>query len=1176
MINGIKTEIKAEGEQGPQGEQGEQGPQGEQGEQGPQGEQGEQGPQGEQGEQGPQGEQGEQGPQGEQGEQGPQGEQGEQGPQGEQGEQGPQGPAGPAGSDGEDGQRGSKWFYGANVPTGNTDIGEEVLEGDMYFCTANNSIWYYENGAWTAIATLGGGSITEVEDPTSFAEMVAQAGENGIVTLGAGTYDFTGVTLPAGISIVGNGESVAMIPAGYGITADNVTLANLNISETGTAVAGYILTVSGQNLTVSDCAIAEGFTIAASVATKVTFSGCTYEGADLDVYGLQTMTGETADEATLASEWVIDGTSYNVGYTYIGTAEQLVAFATAVNAAEGTEYRNQTIVLLNDIDLADVAWTPISGWGGRLNGTVIDGNGYVIRNLTLEGDGSTRLGFIGSNASNITIKDLTFDGASLTNTGSFAGVVIGYQYGDVTLDNVDVTNAVVTGRPREEALDIRIGGLVGFSILNDGARLHLVDCDVSNSEFYGYHNVGGLVGSLYNCWNYLDRWTINDCSVTGCTFTIDGIAENYVNAYAVDSEYSRTFDEVTAAFEGNDTNVSGNTQSGNTFVYSEVLLRVDTDVYEVRGLAGLEKLRDNVNGGNAYEDCTILLAADIDMANAAWTPIGTQEHPFGGSFDGQGHTISNLAVAVEGNNAGLFGRTTGTNEIKNFTLDTVSVSGVGSVGAVVGELSVNGVVNGVTVQNATITASHWAGGIVGYTYGNISGCTVDGLTITLTPNEVSDGVYDNGDKAGGIVGYLANGDATDNTVKNATISAFRDLGGIVGNASIDDQAPSVTGNTVENVTLRFAEFAGEIDAEHGNMGAVIGRKTASAGHDVSEITEADNTVTDVTKIATPATLQAVLASAQDGDTIQLVAGTYTLSGETVLDKAVTLVGEGDREAVLEDVVFNIAATDKQESGHGTSGVDHAMSVTFENLSFTGGSRIKIGYIENQNSVYEDLLPTKVVVRNCFANVGDVKEGITIESNRGQFIALDSTYNVNLDLTVENCDLQSSSTAGGDTCSIVDGNGTQILRAVFRNNTFGSEANPCKRYAVKFARRQNDAEIVFEGNTVYGATVAATDTSDAKDFFILDLWQSGGNVYDDLSIEMTGNAVICTPDEGCEVYLAYIEASVNGTGHTMTVSGNTINGEAAGAENVYDMATSDTGSDLTIRDGSSVSSAEADG
>lgn len=327
----------------------------------------------------------------------------------------------------------------------------------------------------------------------------------------------------------------------------------------------------------------------------------------------------------------------------------------------------------------------------------------------------------------------------MTNTGSFAGVVIGYQYGDVTLDNVDVTNAVVTGRPREEALDIRIGGLVGFSILNDGARLHLVDCDVSNSEFYGYHNVGGLVGSLYNCWNYLDRWTINDCSVTGCTFTIDGIAENYVNAYAVDSEYSRTFDEVTAAFEGNDTNVSGNTQSGNTFVYSEVLLRVDTDVYEVRGLAGLEKLRDNVNGGNAHEGCTILLAADIDMANVAWTPIGTQEHPFGGSFDGQGHTISNLAVAVEGNNAGLFGRTTGTNEIKNFTLDTVSVSGVESVGAVVGELSVNGVVSGVTVQNATITASHWAGGIVGYTYGNISGCTVDGLTITLTPNEVSDG-----------------------------------------------------------------------------------------------------------------------------------------------------------------------------------------------------------------------------------------------------------------------------------------------------------------------------------------------------------------------------------------------------------------------------------------------------
>lgn len=223
---------------------------------------------------------------------------------------------------------------------------------------------------------------------------------------------------------------------------------------------------------------------------------------------------------------------------------------------------------------------------------------------------------------------------------------------------------------------------------------------------------------------------------------------------------------------------------------------------------------------------------------------------------------------------------------------------------------------------------------------------------------------------------------------------------------------------------------------------------------------------------------------------------------------------------------------------------------------------KVDYIDMQNSVYETLVPTKLVVRDCFVDVDDdLAAGIALDANanRGQFIALGSSYNTNLDLTVEDCDMQTTRSAEtvGYT-SVIDGNGTQIVKVVIRNNTFGTEENPVDGFAIKFGRRQNGAEIAIEGNAVYGATVGSTEY-----FSILDLWQSGGNSYDGLTIAMKGNALFCEADADSDVYIAEVEASVNGTGHTLTMSGNTINGEAAGADRVLNGAAEDGGSDLAV-------------
>lgn len=83
-------------------------------------------------------------------------------------------------------------------------------------------------------------------------------------------------------------------------------------------------------------------------------------------------------------EGLEDNTDADTKTVSIETPEQLAAFAAAVNAGENT-YAGYTIKLEKDVDLSGHEWTPISSWGGKLNGTVIDGQGHSIRNMTVSG-----------------------------------------------------------------------------------------------------------------------------------------------------------------------------------------------------------------------------------------------------------------------------------------------------------------------------------------------------------------------------------------------------------------------------------------------------------------------------------------------------------------------------------------------------------------------------------------------------------------------------------------------------------------------------------------------------------------------------------------------------------------------------------------------------------------------
>ncbi len=81
--------------------------------------------------------------------------------------------------------------------------------------------------------------------------------------------------------------------------------------------------------------------------------------------------------------------------------------------------------------------------------------------------------------------------------------------------------------------------------------------------------------------------------------------------------------------------------------------------YQITNAEELKWFRDTVNSGTT--DIHARLLHDIDLKNVSWEPIGTQEHPYTGTFDGNAYIISNFRLGDytkpdEISKKGLFGR----------------------------------------------------------------------------------------------------------------------------------------------------------------------------------------------------------------------------------------------------------------------------------------------------------------------------------------------------------------------------------------------------------------------------------------------------------------------------------------------------------------------------------------
>ena len=233
-------------------------------------------------------------------------------------------------------------------------------------------------------------------------------------------------------------------------------------------------------------------------------------------------------------------------------------------------------------------------------------------------------------------------------------------------------------------------------------------------------------------------------------FTVN-INSTVANGFAAGSKSNSTLWNVKKGEEKADVYVDGHK------MYADGV-GLEDGVYLLYDAAGMNWFANQVNvSKNAFSGKTVKLAADIDLADVAWTPVGqTGATQFLGTFDGQNHMITNLAI------------------------DATAQTGANYSSGLFGWLNA-AVVKNVKIDGATVKGNHNVGVIAGYL--DTSGCTVENCHISKAVVECHVANDDaNGDKCGVLVGHAGNaGVAVKNcTATDSAVSAGRDAGQIVG------------------------------------------------------------------------------------------------------------------------------------------------------------------------------------------------------------------------------------------------------------------------------------------------------------------------------------------------------------------------------------------------------------
>ena len=437
--------------------------------------------------------------------------------------------------------------------------------------------------------------------------------------------------------------------------------------------------------------------------------------------------------------------------------------------------------------------------------------------------------------------------------------------------------------------------------------------------------------------------------------------------------------------ENHRTNIVGNLLTSKTdyeiivdaaFNANDYVVEGGSNYVSVSSAEELVKVAAEIAAGNE-EINNIMLGGDIDLADLVltrsavasnWTPVGIEEKPFTGVFDGNGHTIKNLALveteAKEGKAfIGFFGYAKNAT-IKNVTFENVYINipcldidhSQGHIGAVAGSLEGTSTIENVTVKGdikveATVTANGASRVAVvagGNSYGNVTMKNVhviakDGSYLKANNNvgalagqlqgksvfeNCSSNIDVTGTKffAGGIIG-LAAGDQTFtncHTTGDITITAGR-----LGKAHDHYRVGGIAGGWADGAknvcTLTNCSYTGELSgtnadgsvAETFDYAGYVGRGYTLNGCKGSKV------VIDGVEY-----VQAFNTAAEAG--IYTVNGYYEIATVADLKRLATMVNAGEPfEGITAKLVADIDLNNEEWTPIGSAYTDHGFMGNFD-------------------------------------------------------------------------------------------------------------------------------------------------------------------------------------------------------------------------------------------------------
>ena len=410
----------------------------------------------------------------------------------------------------------------------------------------------------------------------------------------------------------------------------------------------------------------------------------------------------------------------------------------------------------------------------------------VYSSAKVIGDSGNVGGLVGATANTgIAMVNCWFDGevtgTGNTRTNRITGGLVGIVNGASTISNCLNTGVVDAstytfdqGSEKNKLVVPVVGGLVGNvagnKLLVIKESLNAGEVKINNSANIGY---GSIIGYINGTAEVYHVYATKESSTTlyagnapkgsvvsmakedisgykGYQWTMLDF-QKYWSVVKSDTPILKVFATVSPSINGIARMIDDSwyDESKDTYI-----------LYDAADLNGFSLIAS----GNNFKGKTVKLGKDIVLntgdANTwgttapsnPWTPIGSKNVPFAGTFDGQMHVISGLYLDTNTWNSGLFGRIGESGVVKRFKLTNSYLSSTSTDFG-----SITGVLQGTldTVYSSAVVVGKEArvGGLVGHTSGKnttIKNCWFDGTVTNKVSGQGKRGT-------GGIVGMVYSG-----------------------------------------------------------------------------------------------------------------------------------------------------------------------------------------------------------------------------------------------------------------------------------------------------------------------------------------------------------------------------------------------------------------------------------